>query len=227
MTVATSELEALVRREHSNPHSVLGAHPADGGVVIRVLRPGGERGDSGDRRPASGRAQADPPRRDFRGHGRGCRAAAAVPPRDRLRRRRQVHDRRSVRVPADDRRARPAPDRRGPSRGAVRTARSARPRAPRRDRHRVRGVGAVGASGQRRRRIQLVGRPAARDALARVDRDLGAVPPRRRRRRALQVRDPRPRRPAAAEGRPVRARDRGAAEDGVGRVRAAPQLERG
>jgi 1,4-alpha-glucan branching enzyme len=40
MTVATSELEALVRREHSNPHSVLGAHPADGGVVIRVLRPG-------------------------------------------------------------------------------------------------------------------------------------------------------------------------------------------
>ena len=39
MTVATSELEALVRREHSNPHSVLGAHPQNGGVVIRVLRP--------------------------------------------------------------------------------------------------------------------------------------------------------------------------------------------
>ncbi len=27
MTVATSELDALVRREHPNPHSVLGAHP--------------------------------------------------------------------------------------------------------------------------------------------------------------------------------------------------------
>ena len=39
MSVATSELEALVRREHSNPHSVLGAHPDAGGVVIRVLRP--------------------------------------------------------------------------------------------------------------------------------------------------------------------------------------------
>ncbi len=39
MTVATSELESLVRREHSNPHSVLGAHPQNGGVAVRVLRP--------------------------------------------------------------------------------------------------------------------------------------------------------------------------------------------
>ena len=39
MTVATSELDALVRREHPNPHSVLGAHPENGGVVIRALRP--------------------------------------------------------------------------------------------------------------------------------------------------------------------------------------------
>ncbi len=39
MTVATGELEALVRREHHNPHSVLGAHASDGGVVVRVLRP--------------------------------------------------------------------------------------------------------------------------------------------------------------------------------------------
>ena len=38
-TVATSELDALVRREHSNPHSVLGAHPYNNGVVIRALRP--------------------------------------------------------------------------------------------------------------------------------------------------------------------------------------------
>jgi 1,4-alpha-glucan branching enzyme len=37
--VGTTELDALVRREHFNPHAVLGAHPADGGVVIRVLRP--------------------------------------------------------------------------------------------------------------------------------------------------------------------------------------------
>jgi 1,4-alpha-glucan branching enzyme len=39
MAVATAELEALVRREHSNPHAVLGAHPQNGGVVVRVLRP--------------------------------------------------------------------------------------------------------------------------------------------------------------------------------------------
>ncbi len=38
-TVATTELHALVRRQHHNPHGVLGAHPADGGVVIRALRP--------------------------------------------------------------------------------------------------------------------------------------------------------------------------------------------
>ena len=38
-TVAKNELEALVRREHPQPHAVLGAHPADGGVVVRALRP--------------------------------------------------------------------------------------------------------------------------------------------------------------------------------------------
>ncbi len=37
--VATAELDAIVRREHANPHSVLGAHPADGGLVIRAYRP--------------------------------------------------------------------------------------------------------------------------------------------------------------------------------------------
>jgi len=39
MSVATNELDALVRREHPNPHGVLGAHPDGDGVVIRVLRP--------------------------------------------------------------------------------------------------------------------------------------------------------------------------------------------
>jgi len=39
MTVATTELDALVRREHHNPHSVLGAHRSNGGVVVRALRP--------------------------------------------------------------------------------------------------------------------------------------------------------------------------------------------
>jgi 1,4-alpha-glucan branching enzyme len=39
MKVATAELDALVRREHSNPHGVLGAHSEDGGVVLRAYRP--------------------------------------------------------------------------------------------------------------------------------------------------------------------------------------------
>ncbi len=38
-TVASTELDALVRREHPDPHAVLGAHPADDGVAIRALRP--------------------------------------------------------------------------------------------------------------------------------------------------------------------------------------------
>jgi 1,4-alpha-glucan branching enzyme len=40
VTVTTSELDAVVRREHSNPHEVLGAHRAEGGVVVRAYRPG-------------------------------------------------------------------------------------------------------------------------------------------------------------------------------------------
>jgi 1,4-alpha-glucan branching enzyme len=39
MSVATQELDQLVRREHTNPHGVLGAHASNGGVVIRALRP--------------------------------------------------------------------------------------------------------------------------------------------------------------------------------------------
>ena len=39
-TVAPAELDALARREHPEPHSILGAHPAkNGSVVIRALRP--------------------------------------------------------------------------------------------------------------------------------------------------------------------------------------------
>jgi 1,4-alpha-glucan branching enzyme len=38
-TIAAPDLERLVRREHTGPHDVLGAHPADGGAVIRAFRP--------------------------------------------------------------------------------------------------------------------------------------------------------------------------------------------
>ena len=39
MSVATQELDLLVKREHASPHSVLGAHPGPEGVTIRALRP--------------------------------------------------------------------------------------------------------------------------------------------------------------------------------------------
>ncbi|HLJ02313.1 MAG TPA: 1,4-alpha-glucan branching enzyme, partial [Solirubrobacteraceae bacterium] len=38
-TVATQELDLLVRREHASPHSVLGAHPTPDGVIVRAYRP--------------------------------------------------------------------------------------------------------------------------------------------------------------------------------------------
>ncbi len=37
--VATDELDLLARGEHGHPHSLLGPHPHDGDVTVRVLRP--------------------------------------------------------------------------------------------------------------------------------------------------------------------------------------------
>jgi 1,4-alpha-glucan branching enzyme len=37
--VPASELEQLVRGEHGSPHSILGPHPYDGDVTVRVLKP--------------------------------------------------------------------------------------------------------------------------------------------------------------------------------------------
>ncbi|MFC4783687.1 1,4-alpha-glucan branching protein GlgB [Nocardioides sp. MAHUQ-72] len=37
--VDTHELDQIVRGEHGHPHAVLGAHPHDGGVTVRVLKP--------------------------------------------------------------------------------------------------------------------------------------------------------------------------------------------
>ncbi|MBA3328809.1 MAG: 1,4-alpha-glucan branching protein GlgB, partial [Solirubrobacterales bacterium] len=34
-----SDVERLVARDHHDPHSILGAHPSDGGVVVRAFRP--------------------------------------------------------------------------------------------------------------------------------------------------------------------------------------------
>ncbi len=39
MSIATDQLEAIVRREHPDPHAVLGAHSTTGGVIVRAHRP--------------------------------------------------------------------------------------------------------------------------------------------------------------------------------------------
>ena len=38
-TISKSELDRLAKREHPEPHAVLGAHPVPGGVVVRAWRP--------------------------------------------------------------------------------------------------------------------------------------------------------------------------------------------
>ena len=37
--VPVEQLDQIVRGEHGDPHAVLGAHPHEGGVTVRVLRP--------------------------------------------------------------------------------------------------------------------------------------------------------------------------------------------
>src|SRR3954463_142363 len=37
-----SELDQLVNGRHADPHSLLGAHPRNGGVVVRAFRPSAE-----------------------------------------------------------------------------------------------------------------------------------------------------------------------------------------
>ena len=102
-------------------------------------------------------------------------------------------------------RARPAPDRRGPARAALGRARRQSSRARR---HLVRRVGPGGAGGQRRRRVQRVGRPRAPDAVARSRRRLGTVRARGRGGRRLQVRGPRRRRPLLLKADPSRRAER-------------------
>ena len=51
--IAKAELDSIARREHGQPHNVLGAHPTDGGVVVRVFRPSAT---SVSVKPAKGKA---------------------------------------------------------------------------------------------------------------------------------------------------------------------------
>jgi len=58
VSVAAAELDRLARREHPEPHAILGAHPSDNaqdGVIVRALRPAAE---TVSVKPRSGRAVA-------------------------------------------------------------------------------------------------------------------------------------------------------------------------
>jgi 1,4-alpha-glucan branching enzyme len=41
-TVTKSKLDSIARREHAEPHAILGAHPSGDGVVVRAFRPSAE-----------------------------------------------------------------------------------------------------------------------------------------------------------------------------------------
>ena len=84
----TEELDALVRREHSNPHArARRPSPRTAAWSSARCRPAACASTRGRRRRGDGRARADPPRRRVRGPRRGRAAAAALPARGRLRRR--------------------------------------------------------------------------------------------------------------------------------------------
>ena len=204
--------------------------PTRGGVRVRALRPDAER-SSRDLRDGERRCElrAHAPGGPLR--GRPC-AGATLPLRYELEvalpRRQHVRARRPLRVPADARRARPAPDRRGPPRASSTTRLGAHAaRGRRRRRHGLRGLGARRrARCQRRRRLQRLGRAPPPDALARRRRRLGAVRARRRRRRALQVRDPHARR-ASCGSRPTRSPSRPSRRRGRTRVVHRPRAQLG
>jgi 1,4-alpha-glucan branching enzyme len=40
MRIAETDLERIVGLRHSDPHSILGAHPSPGGIIVRAFRPG-------------------------------------------------------------------------------------------------------------------------------------------------------------------------------------------
>ncbi len=92
--------------------------------------------------------------------------------------------------------------------------------------HVVRGLGARGPLGQRRRRLQQLGRPRPPAEIARVERGLGALRPGDRDGQPLQVRDPPRERATAPEGRSPRLGRRAAACQRLRRVPVAVRVER-
>ena len=215
-----SARETLATRTRSSART-----PTNGGVVIRAFRPAPTSVDGGRRRrPDARRSSSVHPGGVFEGARARREAAAALPARGRLRRTAPF----TLRDPyASCRRsasststcsARAAT--RSCGSGSAPTCASSTASPARRSRSGRRRRGAVSVVGDfnywdgRMHPMRSLGSSG----------DLGAVPARRRRGRALQVRDPRAGRRAAPEGRPGRVRDRGPAEDRLGRPRPAARV---
>ena len=147
------EARKLADGVHRDPHQVLGAHPRGDVTVVRAFHP-----DALEVSIAHPGGVVRMKRVDGRGLFEGEVPVAHLPG-YRLRyphRRRRVGGGRPLPLPADARRARPAPHRRGDALPPVGAARRTRHRPPGRARHRVRGVGAAGArrvAGQRHQRL--------------------------------------------------------------------------
>jgi 1,4-alpha-glucan branching enzyme len=235
-TLAAPELDALVHREHSNPHAVLGAHPADGGVVVRALRPsarsvhvrtctprGAARAAGAARAGAgaagAGAAGAAGAAAAGAAGAEGAAGAGAAGAEMELE---LIHPGGVFEGTVPDAslplRYRLDVDYGPAGRFEIHDPYAFSPTLTEFDLHLIgegrheelyQKLGAhvvehEGARDQRGRGLQLVGRPPARDAVARLEWHLGAVPARRRARRPLQVRAPDGRRRADVESRSVR-----------------------
>ncbi|CAM5348977.1 hypothetical protein SVIOM74S_07787 [Streptomyces violarus] len=210
--LGAADRDRLLNGTHHDPHSVLGAHPVPGGIAFRAFRP-----YALSVTVVAGEVRAEL-QDDGEGFFSGLLPLREVPEYRLLRGVRGDGPRHRGRLPfpAHAGRPRPAPDRRGPARGAVDGAGRAPDDPPGRDRHPVLGVGAERAGPARGRHLQLLGRHRARHAVAGLVGRVGAVPAGHRRGRAVQVRDHPPRRFEDDARRPDGPPHGGAARDLVG-----------
>ena len=210
------ELDASSAASTRDPHSLLGAHPADGGVVSARCRPAAPRASPSSRgRPGRRRSSRSTPPASSRARCRGRELPLALRARGRLRR---AAARSRSRDPYRSRRRSATSTCTSPARAATRSSTSASARTCASTTASPGTAFAVWAPaaqrGQRRRRLQLLGRPPAPDALARARAGSGSCSsPASATGTRYKYEILAPGRRAAAEGRPARVRGRGAAED--------------
>ena len=185
-----SEADQLIARQHANPHAYLGAHPENGSVVVRTFRPAASKVEVVTADGTHEALECVHPGGVFEGHLKG----AELPLSYQL----EVDYGESGTITIDD------PYRFLPTIGELDVHLLGEGRHEelweRLGAHVTEVDGVTGTAFavwapsaravSRGRRLQLLGRPHPPDAHAGLVRHLGAVPARRRRRRALQVRDP-------------------------------------